>query len=230
MLVKTISTLPPLSKGSECKTSLQSRCISSTWPSNTRVHCWNCCHQFSNVPAFLPVSRDRASGVFHLSGLFCSWNCAKAYRYSHPNFCHKDTAPFLPVFAFLTSHRPRYCPTPLTKMHPYNCRCLDYSHRLQFPPPKENLKMFGGTMTIDEYRQGFMTIDTIEWIMRCFLSQQQFPDQIGVLAQLRNYQYDFLPIEDDTKTIPIIQEGEAENKQETEPEVMIEGIDESFFY
>lgn len=218
-----------LSRGAESRASIRCRCISSAWPTDTGLHCWNCCHQFAHVPAFLPVSRDRTTGVFHLSGVFCSWNCAKAYRYSHPDFCHKDAASFLPVFAFLTSHRPRYCPQPLNRLHPYDCRCLHYPHRVRFPPPKENLTMFGGHMTIEEYRQGFMVIDDIKWVTRCFTSTRQFEDQLRIMAQLRQYLYDFLPPETrQTKTSTMIEETKEELHKE--PEIMIDGIDESFFY
>lgn len=225
-----VSTLP-VSKPTGSRSSFRKRCISSAWPTNTCLHCWNCCHQFAHVPAFLPVSRDYETGVFHLSGIFCSWNCAKAYRYSNPHFCHKDSASFLSVFAFLTSHRPRYCPDPMKKSHSYDCRCLDYAHKVKFPPRKENLKMFGGNMTIEEYRLGFMIIDEIDWVTRCFTSTDHPQNQIRITAHLRDYVYDFLPAEIAQNT----RDGDdmiEETKQEAplEPVVMIDGIDESFFY
>lgn len=219
----------PFSQSSESRSSMRHRCVPSAWPTDTRLHCWNCCHQFDNVPAFLPVSRDFTTGVFHLSGLFCSWNCAKAYRYSHPQFCHKDAASFLPVFAFLTSHRPRYCPNPLTRAHSCDCQCLDYSHRVIFPPPKENLQMFGGHMTIYDYRKGFMTIDDINWVTRCFTLTKQFKDKMGCFGRLRQYLYDFVPIEPTNHDTRIEKERKS-NEYLEEPEVMIDGIDESFFY
>lgn len=226
-----LTTSTCLFRGSESKSTMGERCISSAWPSNTSVHCWNCCYQFAHVPTFLPVSRDRETGVFHLSGVFCSWNCAKAYRYSHPSFCQKDTASFLPIFAFLTSHRPRYCPTPLSRLHPYDCSCLDRHHRVRFPPPKENLKIFGGDMSIEDYRQGFMIIENINWITRCFQSSHQISDELCVFARLRTYLYDFLPTKEyDSQNGDKQETMEGREETKTEPEIMIDGIDESFFY
>ena len=229
----TITLYNRLFRGAESRSSLQYRSLPDAWPTNTSLACWNCCHQFTHVPVFLPVSRDRSTGVFHLSGVYCSWNCAKAYRYSRPHFCDKDAAAFLAVFAFLTCHRPKYCPTPMDRLHRYNCPCLSYSHKIKFPPPKENLKLFGGTMSINEYRTGFMIIEDIEWVKRCFLSRNQRPDQIGVFAHLRTYVYDFLPVQQ----YPCIEEEEHGHDEITKervvppsPVVMIEGIDESFFY
>jgi hypothetical protein len=92
--------------------------------------------------------------------------------------------------------------------------------------------MFGGSMTIDEFRQGFMIIENIEWVARCFTSTQEYTNQLGVYAKLRPYVYDFLPTRHDCLPLQSREKDAQEYVEEKtqEPEVMIGGIDESYFY
>ena len=46
----------------------------------TDVSCWWCTYQFDNLPTYLP--EKYSDGNFHVSGCFCSFNCAGAYNLS----------------------------------------------------------------------------------------------------------------------------------------------------
>jgi hypothetical protein len=106
---------------------------------------------------------------------------------------------------------------------------LDRFHYVRFPPPKENLKMFGGHMSIEEYRLGFMEIHDIDWVTRCFVSTNQYEGQLSIFTRLREYVYDFLPPSSSDQ----YEQGsinEVKEESEQEPEIMMDGIDESFFH
>ncbi len=112
-------------------------------------------------------------------GNFCSWNCAKTYAH------HKERKPpegvyYLWILHFLTVHRPRYCPTIGNQKHSPECRCRNISSVLKMAEEKETLQAFGGSKTIEEYRQGFSVIESYDWI--------------GLFLQHRNESYRFMEI------------------------------------
>ena len=53
------------------------------WPQSTNIHCWWCCHQFTNSPFVLPISY--VDNVFNVIGCFCSPECAAAYNFDRHN-------------------------------------------------------------------------------------------------------------------------------------------------
>lgn len=73
---------------------------------------------------------------------------------------HKPTVAEVSLFAYLTVHRPRFCPVDSTQKHKSSCMCLDMPFSVKPAPSKEILKMFGGTMEIEEYRKTFAMIKT----------------------------------------------------------------------
>jgi hypothetical protein len=107
------------------------------WTKHTNINCWWCCHKFDTVPIGLP--EKYINDAFHLYGCFCSFNCAQAYnlqmndqkiweRYSLLNFlkkkiCDNNSHILYKNFDFI-------CPA----------------------PPRQALDIFGGPMTIEEYR------------------------------------------------------------------------------
>lgn len=167
---------------------------SATWPYSSQYLCWHCCHPFDCVPVFLPIPESARTCGYRLSGNFCSWNCVKAY---HFNQCHnrrKSTSvQVISLLAFLTYHRPKYCPTP-TSQHMSTCPCLDVYHGLRMALPKESLVGFGGTMTIQEYRQGFWMVECRNWIERVFVGAHIMTsnmDSITATPRLRAFTYEF---------------------------------------
>lgn len=206
---------------------LSATCVYQDWRPTSDYYCWYCCHPFFTVPIYIPVSRDPRTLVFHLSGNFCSWNCAKAYQFYREGFSEKGVASYLPVFAFITSHRPRYCSVPVNRKHPYDCPCIQLFHGIKLPPRKEMITTFGGSLTIQEFRQGFMTIDSIEWVNRCFESKLHPTSDMYMNARIREFQYDFYLY----PNYQTVKHNSSEQEEEIkEPDILIGNIDESFFY
>lgn len=104
--------------------------------SNEGICCWWCCHEFDNPPVYLPHSL--LDDVFHVTGFFCSFNCALSY-----NISKKDTA-----------YQQRA--TLLWLMYNKVSNIFDSKHdsTVMIPaPPRELLQKFGGWMTIDCFRR-----------------------------------------------------------------------------
>ena len=106
---------------------------------HTDVACWWCSHSFSSVPCFLP--EKLINNTFYVFGNFCSYNCAAAYNIDINDFRVWE----------------RY--GLLKKMYQmvYN-RCCE----INISPRKECLKMFGGPLTIEEFRSSLL-INTKEY-------------------------------------------------------------------
>ena len=102
----------------------------SEWPSSTSVHCYWCCHRFSNVPVGLPVKF--ANDRFHVVGCFCSLECACAY-----NFTSHDSID--------------ECLNRYTLVNALSNR-LGFGRTVQPAPDRLALSIFGGHLDIDEFR------------------------------------------------------------------------------
>jgi hypothetical protein len=101
------------------------------WPSKTDRHCWWCCAPFDSFPVGAPVSYDEASDAFHVIGCFCSFPCASAYMRNDRN---ARLANKLYMLDYMHS------------------RGADDVEPLRPAPPREMLKIFGGTLTHHEFR------------------------------------------------------------------------------
>lgn len=106
------------------------------WPTKTDRHCLWCCHPFDTVPIPLPLSYDDRTDVFKVYGMFCSWSCAKTYNM---NTNHPD----MPYRGHLLSQ--------LYK------RTTGITEGINPAPSKNYLKIFGGDMDIEDFRNTFST-------------------------------------------------------------------------
>ncbi|CAM9845637.1 unnamed protein product, partial [Chrysoparadoxa australica] len=106
-------------------------------PEPTRSACWHCCHPFDWSPCATPVSYDRVKNVYLGSGNFCTWNCCRQYNMVH------SAGKGLTLIALIT--------TKLRKQLKELDGC--YSPIVSVPP-RNSLVLFGGNMTISEYRKG----------------------------------------------------------------------------
>jgi hypothetical protein len=111
------------------------------WPETTSVLCWNCCHGFSTRPIPLAVAYDDTKDAFRVIGNFCSWGCAKAYsRDSIRSMANRGSQAMA-----MTLLKKRIT----GKTSPTTCA-----------PPRNLLSVFGGYMSIEEYRA---SAATTEW-------------------------------------------------------------------
>lgn len=102
----------------------------SSWPNTCSVSCWWCCHPFSTVPIPTVKGYDERKDSFLLQGVFCSWSCAKAFLMDGSRDWSRNT-----MYLFQLRRRVEGRSTGITPA-----------------PNRYFLNMFGGTMTIDEFR------------------------------------------------------------------------------
>lgn len=98
----------------------------------SEVCCWWCCHNFEMIPVRLPVSLT--NGVYEVYGHFCSYNCACSYLFSAPEYSDK----IWHIYSLLNLM--------YKKIHGGEAR------KVRLAPPRQDLKMFGGSMTIEDFR------------------------------------------------------------------------------
>uniref|UniRef100_A0A6C0C5A1 MYM-type domain-containing protein n=1 Tax=viral metagenome TaxID=1070528 RepID=A0A6C0C5A1_9ZZZZ len=91
--------------------------------------CWNCCHSFHSVVHGLPINYN--NDVFHTIGDFCSVECMSRYAVDNMN---DDIYEILPL------------------INMYNNKINNCNKKVKLAPNKLLLTIFGGNMTIDEYR------------------------------------------------------------------------------
>jgi hypothetical protein len=102
------------------------------WKVTTNIHCWWCCHLFDDTPIGMPLRF--VNNKFKVKGCFCSIACTLAW-YNNSKY---RTDP--KIFTLIKNlHR---------KLTGGGSECKIYQ-----APPRESLIMFGGEMTIDEFRK-----------------------------------------------------------------------------
>ena len=102
------------------------------WPEKTDIHCWWCCHSFENSPATLPYKYDPIRNRFKVMGIFCSWSCAKSYSLNDNSLQIRN-----------------FCMLNLTE---FVRQIYGYTIKIPCAPPRQSLKIFGGYMSIKEFR------------------------------------------------------------------------------
>ena len=117
------------------------------WPMSTDIACLNCCHAFEGPPAGMPVRYDDKTDTFQLWGNFCSFSCCKRYILDSRR---SDRGHLVDNLALLT-----------IKAHKENVRMRAAPKRyagIPTAPPKTALRMFGGGLTIEDFRRGGVRI------------------------------------------------------------------------
>lgn len=97
------------------------------------VWCWWCCHPFEGPELHMPFKYDDLRKQFKTLGTFCSWPCMKAYNIDKAGPRYGEYQQFIT----------------LMRKHVYGriepCRVA---------PKRQCLKVFGGTMDIEDFRSG----------------------------------------------------------------------------
>lgn len=111
----------------------------SNWPERTEFACWHCCHSFDGVPIPIPKSKrlgeNDAVSTYTVYGIFCSCNCAVAYilernTYDQQLLLMRFKEMMIRVFQLSSSD----------------------VFALEPAPPRIFLTMFGGPLSIAEFR------------------------------------------------------------------------------
>ena len=125
---------------------------SQKWNEKTDIACWWCCHNFDHIPIGIPefINKD----TFYLFGCFCSFNCMMSYNLDLNDYKIWDRQ------ANIYQMKNRIDPYNKITIHP--------------APPRQTLKMFGGPLSIKEYRESFFVLNKE---FRCF-----FPPMISIIG------------------------------------------------
>lgn len=103
------------------------------WLHSSEILCWWCCHKFDTIPLGLPVEYDTKIKKFRVKGIFCSFPCMNAYN---EDSCSKNGyKKYLIKFLY-------------SKITGQSINSV-----IKTAPPRCCLKVFGGDLTIDEFRK-----------------------------------------------------------------------------
>ena len=106
--------------------------VRNKWPESTNIYCWWCCSPFTNVPCALPLRKKNEEYI--VSGCFCSPECAAAW-----NFDNSDS-------------EERWERNSLLNVI-YKKVFENKNINIKPAPPRQSLKIFGGNLTIEEFRK-----------------------------------------------------------------------------
>ena len=101
--------------------------------------CWNCCHPFNNIIYGIPLKY--IENIFYIYGDFCSLECCG--RYVMDNFLKTHE-----IISLIKLYN--------NKIN--NCE----ENNIEIAPNKLLLKIFGGDLTIEEYRGNFTNSNNIQ--------------------------------------------------------------------
>jgi hypothetical protein len=100
------------------------------WASTTSIHCFWCAHPFNNIPCTLP--HRKINNTYHVFGNFCSPECAASYNFDK----YDDNS--IERYSLLNGLYRKI----------YN----NNEYVVQLAPPQMALRIFGGTLTIEQFR------------------------------------------------------------------------------
>lgn len=107
--------------------------------------CWWCVHSLPQLPCIhMPTRYDDKRDIFETRGNFCSWQCAKAWAHDQNSARSGEIQMILMMM---------------------RRRAIGHYEPLWPAPKREALKIFGGTMTIEEFRSygGLVEPPIIHW-------------------------------------------------------------------
>ena len=103
----------------------------------SNIWCWWCCHPFETIPLELPHKYDTHRNKFYTSGTFCSWSCMKSYAIEK----HGVTRGSIMCGNIVTMRR----------------KLFDKIGSIKFAPKRQRLKVFGGDLDIEQFRENNIT-------------------------------------------------------------------------
>ena len=94
------------------------------------ILCWWCCHKYDNQTYGIPIKKD--GNKYITKGYFCSLNCAKSYN-NNENIDLKEKQNRNIMIEILNKD-------------------IGVEKKVKSAPPRETLKIFGGTLKIEDFR------------------------------------------------------------------------------
>jgi hypothetical protein len=144
-----------------------------SWLEQTDIHCYWCCHQFDNIPLGLPLKYDINYKKFRTKGIFCSFPCVIAYN-------NNNTCNCMPEIQLL-----------------YKLICHN-NEELKSAPERECLKMFGGNLSIEEFRK-INKIKSFQLINYPMFPRRGFIEEIDIANVKRANPHIFTKSEESNK-------------------------------
>jgi hypothetical protein len=105
--------------------------VNNRWCDKTNYHCYWDCHPFDTQPYGIPIKFK--DNKFYVSGCFCSMECAVAYSF-YSNDMLGDAWERYNMINMMSSR-------------------MNYTHIVKPALPRKCLKIFGGEMDIDTFRE-----------------------------------------------------------------------------
>jgi hypothetical protein len=130
--------------------------FSDSWPMTSPYACWYCCHTFETTPVGIPSILTNY--VFRCYGNFCSYNCAK--RYLCPLKDDEDDMASMQSSNDLFKGDDQGEKLQLLELLYHLETNADLDEPIKTSPRRLILRMFGGTKTIEEFRDSFKTNTT----------------------------------------------------------------------
>ncbi len=113
------------------------------WPRKTDIWCKHCSHPFDTMPIPIPATIDRKRDVYGVYNKCCSVGCAAAWLRDHP---FPDSAYQRSLLATMATE------------------VFDITEPIRSAPPQDRLIVYGGDLTIEEFRN--YTNSGIQSLMR----------------------------------------------------------------
>lgn len=143
------------------------------WPQTTSIACYWCCHKFDTPPFGIPVKF--ADEKFHVFGCFCSLECAAAY-----NLASKES-----IDEVWERHN----------LINLLSKRIGYKNIVKPAPNRLALQMFGGHLTIEEYRSYCHTSKIININFPPMMTMTQQIEEVNESDINNDYKY--IPIDTD---------------------------------
>ena len=115
-----------------CSEQLLKEFDTDTWPTETSIYCWWCCHPFNSVPCSIP--EKCIDNTFIVYGNFCCPECCAAYLFNDKNYSNS------------VSIWSKYTLLNLLYKDMYKNNKIEQAYS------RELLKIFGGPLSINEFR------------------------------------------------------------------------------
>lgn len=124
-------------KNKKCHVSMYNE-LNNVLPQQTEISCYWCRHKFSSIPLGCPIKKEKERYI--VDGIYCSFNCVLAHISSTSNYLYED------------SHRL------LCNLYKdiFN---IELSNKFKPAGDWRLLSEYGGTKTIEEFRDNFNRIE-----------------------------------------------------------------------
>ena len=143
------------------------------WPATTSISCYWCCHSFATPPFGIPVKYVHEK--FHVYGCFCSLECAAAHNLSNTEIMD-DVWERNQLINILS-------------------RRIGGPNIVKAAPPRLALKMFGGYLSIEEFRDFCNSSKLININFPPMMTLTQQVEEINE-SDLNN-DYKYIPVDTD---------------------------------